>query len=280
MQKMTEEELNLIWDKIDELKRDNKVEIKTEKGKIETYEYSLYRNKIVNEFMYVVEKIAKAMHKKLKEVEEEDLISWGFDGLRHAIKRYDRSRETKFETFAVSRIKGSILDNIRNIDWIPRLVRARASKFEKQKQRLETEAGRSLSNSEIAEKMNMTIEEFEDMLKKATPVGKISISGVSYDNNEEEVDFYEITDKIKRPEEQVIQEEFFKKMLGNHFTKLEKKIIHMHYVDGYTMKEIAEETKFSESRISQMHAEILNRLLQKAERNPEYMSDIVCVVKK
>jgi len=278
MQKMTEEEINKIWEKIDELRKENKIEEETEYGKIETKEYSIYRNMIVNEFLYVVERVARGMHKKLKEVEMEDLISWGFDGLRHAIKRYDRSREVKFETFSIPRIKGSILDNIRNADWIPRLVRQRASQLDKAKQKLESEAGKPLSHGEIAEKMKISAEEYEEILKKATPVGKISIYATSDDDDGGHPSVYEIKDNVKSPIENILREEFFKKILSNHFTKLEKKIIHMHYIDDYTMKEIAKETGFSESRISQMHGDIIKRLASKIERNPKYMEDIDQVI--
>src|SRR5881394_357824 len=97
-------------------------------------------------------------------VEDADLISYGLLGLIGAIERFEPERQIKFETFAVSRIKGSIIDELRSLDWVPRSVRARAREIEAAQVKLEHELGRAPSDAELAEKLEMTVEALQESL--------------------------------------------------------------------------------------------------------------------
>jgi RNA polymerase sigma factor for flagellar operon FliA len=268
---MTDEALKALWDVF--------VEIRA-KYKEDSPVYIKARNDLWAHYYPLVSVVAERMHKKLREVDIDDLISWGTEGLRHAIQRFDPTMENKFETFAVYRIRGSILDVIRQVDWVPRLVRQRHSKIQKARHSLECDLGREPTNEEIAKYLDMSVEEFQQIESKSNPVSCVSIhSGSSGDNEStEEIQIESFENKEKEPLNKVLREEMFKKLLGKNFTPLERKIIHLHYYDNLTMKEIAEQTSYSESRISQMHTKILDRLQKKVNRNPQYMAGIEAIL--
>lgn len=252
------------------------------RGKLEKTDprYIQLRNALLEVYYPLVEKVADRMHKKIREVDIDDLVSWGTDGLFHAIERFDLSLNNKFETFAIHRIKGSILDNIRQVDWVPRLVRQRHSKIQKAKQSLESKLGKPPTDEEVAAYMNISIEEYLEISSKSNPVGCISMnSGKSEDSDYgEEIQIESVTSDEEKPESGVLREEMFKKLLGRNFIPLERKIVHMHYYDNMTMKEIALKTGYSESRISQMHSKIIERLQKKVELNPSYMKGLEAIL--
>ena len=239
-------------------------------------EFNEILNFLVIKYDRLVKIAARNAHKKLKDVDPDDLISWGYDGLLIAIKKYDRQNNVKFETYAMHRIRGAILDNIRNVDWIPRLVRQRAAKLQKVKHECEANEGRSLSDAELAQKLNIPIGDLQESLRRSTPVMCVSMYSKVTETEGEVIEFHDVASKPSSPLNKLVRGELFQKLLSQHFTKLEKKIIMLHYIEDLSMKEIATQTGYSESRISQMHAEILIRLHKKLERNPEYASDIMC----
>lgn len=265
---MNENKLQVAWDQIEKLRREDRRD---------TPEYLQVKNSLIEHYYPIVGKVARRMHKKLKEVQEDDLVSWGTDGLFDAVERFERERGFKFETYAMHRVRGAILDNIRKIDWIPRLVRQRATKLDRIRQQYEAKEGRTLTDGEVAEKLGIPIEEFEERVRRSTPIACVSMYSKADENEGEVIEFQDLSAEEKTPLDGLLRAEMFQKLFGTHFTKLEKKIIHLHYREGYTMKEIATMTNFSESRISQMHAEILARLHKKIERNPQYASDLICM---
>lgn len=243
-------------------------------------QYIKARNSLLEIYYPLVTKVAERMHKKIREVDIGDLVAWGTDGLFHAVERFDPSLKNKFETFAIHRIRGSILDNIRQVDWVPRLVRQRYSKIQKVKQTLESELGRMPTHEEIADHMGLSLDEYMEISAKATPVSCISMNaGRSEDSDTgEEIQIESITTDEEKPDTTVLREEMFKKLMGKNFIPLERKIVHMHYYDNMTMKEIAKETGYSESRISQMHSKIIERLQKKVELNPNYMKGLEVIL--
>lgn len=238
------------------------------------------RNKLLEHYYFLVFKVAERLNKKIKEVDIDDMTDWGTDGLFHAVNRFDPSLKIKFETYAIHRIRGAILDNIRKVDWVPRLVRQRYSKIQKVKNAIEVDLGRAASDAEIAEKLNMTFDEFIILKNKANPVACMSMHGVRNSDNDEneEIQIEAIQSQEQSANNHVLREELFRKLLGRNFIPLERKIIHMHYYDNMTMKEIADKTGYSESRISQMHAKVIERLKKKVQLNPEYMSGIESIL--
>ena len=251
----------------------------TENYKKSQKNYEMARNSLLELYYPLVSKVADRMHKKIREVDIDDMVAWGTDGLFHAIDRFDPTLENKFETFAIHRIKGSILDNIRQVDWVPRLVRQRYNKLQKARHALECDLGRIPTSEEMANHLGMTLDEFTDIESKANPISCISIysnSSGKDDTEEFQIESYESDDEL--PFNSVLKEEMFRKLMGRNFIPLERKIIHMHYYENMTMKEIAEKTGYSESRISQMHAKIIERLKKKVALNPSYMSDLEAIL--
>src|SRR6186997_889080 len=125
------------------------------------------RERLVVAYSPLVKYVAGRMASGLPaHVEESDLISYGLLGLISAIERFDPAREIKFETFAVTRIKGSIIDELRSLDWVPRSVRAKAREIEKANASLEHELQRAPTDQEMSEKLGVSIDEFQDTLTR------------------------------------------------------------------------------------------------------------------
>src|SRR5258707_15698221 len=135
------------------------------------------RNILMENYLHLVRYNAERIHAKLPdEVELDDLMSAGIFGLMDAIAAFDLERGIKFETYSASRIRGAILDELRSMDWVPRLVRSRAHKLDNASKQLEVELGRSPTNEEVATRLAVPMSEFEKMAKDASAVGLVSLS--------------------------------------------------------------------------------------------------------
>jgi len=222
-----------------------------------------YRNQLLEYYRPIVKYTAERLHAKLPDkVEVDDLISAGIFGLMDAIDAFDPARGVKFETYCSPRIRGSILDELRNMDWVPRLVRARAHQLSKAAQSLEIHLGRKPTEKETAEELDMDIEEFNRLQKDANAVSVVSLD-TKYNENEGEKDMREI-DIIKdeRSLDPLIetQKRDLKNLLTKGLTRAERLIIILYYYEEMTMKEIGLTLDLSESRVSQMHSSIIARL--------------------
>jgi RNA polymerase sigma factor for flagellar operon FliA len=241
----------------------------------------LLTKSLVEYYYPLIKKVAIRVHLKLVEVQVDELTSMGVEGLYDAVENFDPSRNIKFETYAMYRIRGSMLDAVRKADWVPRLVRSNAHKLEKVQQALESEEGRKLSSSELAEKLKMSEKEFEEFRQSATTPAVHSVNDASWNSDDSErtfaVDSVE-DDNASQPINGLLRKEFFAKFLGRNCSEQERKIIHLYYYQACSMKEISEIVGLSESRVSQMHSIIIKRLRKKADRNPAYFSDIFTMV--
>jgi RNA polymerase sigma factor for flagellar operon FliA len=211
---------------------------------------------------------AERLHSKLPDkVELDDLISAGTFGLMDAIDAFDPTRGVKFETYCSPRIRGSILDELRSMDWVPRLVRARAHQLTKATYSLETSLGRKPTEQEIAEELDMDMEEFNRLQRDANAASQVSLN-TKYSDGDSEKDIREI-DIIKdeRSENPVIeaQKRDLRSLLTKGLTRAERLIVVLYYYEEMTMKEIGATLDLSESRVSQMHSSIIARL--KAQMN-------------
>ncbi|MCK4294925.1 MAG: FliA/WhiG family RNA polymerase sigma factor [Planctomycetes bacterium] len=211
----------------------------------------------------IVKYSAERLHAKLPDkVELDDLISAGVFGLMDAIDAFDPERGVKFETYCSARIKGSILDELRSMDWVPRLVRARAHRLSKATRSLETHLGRKPTEEEIAEELGMDMVEFARLQRDANAVSQVSLN-TKFSDGDGEKDVREI-DVIKdeRSEDPVIeaQKRDLKNLLTKGLTRAERLIIVLYYYEEMTMKEIGATLDLSESRVSQMHSSIIDRL--------------------
>jgi RNA polymerase sigma factor for flagellar operon FliA len=227
-----------------------------------------YRNLLMEHYRDLVKYCAERLHSKLPgKVELDDLISAGTFGLVDAINAFDPTRGVKFETYCAPRIKGSILDELRNMDWVPRLVRARAHQLAKVTHSLEMHLGRKPDEDEIAEELNIDIDEFNKLQRDANAVGLVSLNNKCGDSDDDK-DICEIDIiKDKKSEDPLLeaQKRDLKNLLTKGLTRAERLIIVLYYYEEMTMKEIGATLDLSESRVSQMHSSIVARL--KAQMN-------------
>jgi RNA polymerase sigma factor for flagellar operon FliA len=221
------------------------------------------RNVLMEEFLPIVKYNAERIGAKLPdEVENDDLISAGIFGLMDAIDAFDLERGVKFETYCAPRIRGAILDELRSMDWVPRLVRSRANKLERVSRELESTLGRSPTEGEIAYRLNLPSGEFEKLVRDATAVTQVSLSRKysETDSNKEVFEIDVIEDKRGKDPVTEIQKKDLKDLITRGLTRAERLILILYYYEEMTMKEIGATLDLSESRVSQMHSSILKRL--------------------
>jgi len=227
-----------------------------------------FRNLLLEHYWPLVKYTAERLHSKLPDkVELDDLISAGTFGLKDAIDAFDPARGVKFETYCSPRIRGSILDELRSMDWVPRLVRSRAHQLARATRSLETHLGRKPTEKETAEELDMDTEEFNRLQRDANAISIVSLS-TKYNDGDSEKDVREI-DIIKDKKSQdpltEAQKRDLKSLLTKGLTRAERLIIVLYYYEEMTMKEIGATLDLSESRVSQMHSSIVQRL--KAQMN-------------
>jgi len=211
---------------------------------------------------------AERLHSKLPDkVELDDLISAGIFGLMDAIDAYDPERGVKFETYCAPRVKGSILDELRSMDWVPRLVRARAHQLSRATNALELHLGRKPLAEEIAQELQVDMIEFNRLQRDAKAVGLVSLN-TKCNDGEGDKDVCEIdVIKDRKSKNPLIeaQKRDLKNLLTKGLSRAERLIIVLYYYEEMTMKEIGATLDLSESRVSQMHSSIVARL--KAQMN-------------
>ena len=219
------------------------------------------RERLVVGYSPLVKFIAGRMAAGLpSHVEESDLISYGLLGLIGAIERFDPEREIKFETFAAARVKGAIIDELRSLDWVPRSVRARARAVEKAHAELEAKLGRSPSDEELAESLEMTVEEFQGALLEIANSSVLALDDLSTYADPEGNSHISILDTIQDPgavdPENELQAVELKERLADAIEALgerERLVIALYYYENLTLREIGEVLGVTESRVSQLH---------------------------
>ena len=232
------------------------------------------RNRLVERYLPLVKYNGERIWARLPDgVELDDLISAGVFGLMDAIKAYDMSRGVKFETYCVPRIRGAMLDELRSMDWVPRLVRSKASKLNEAIKVLEARLGRSPSEAELAAQLEISIPELEKMISDANAVGLISLNKKWYETDSykdvREIDILE--DKKGEDPTRRIQKSDLMRLVTKGLNRNERLIIILYYYEEMTMKEIGSTLDLSESRVSQMHSAIVQRLQgQLGRRRPEF----------
>lgn len=207
-------------------------------------------------------------------VEYDDLVGFGVFGLIDAIDKYDINKGVKFETYASLRIRGSIIDSIREMDWVPRSLRQKNKELEKAYWEIENELGHSASDKEISEKLGISMDEFYKLLNDVNVTSMVSLEDFLEQNYEIGVDLPNV-DREGRPEQQVEFNEI-KEILGDSIEKLpekEKTVLTLYYYEELTLKEISAIMKVSESRISQLHTKAIMRLRGKLARHKSLLND-------
>ena len=234
------------------------------------------RNRLVELYLPLVKYNGERIWSRLPEgVELDDLISAGVFGLMDAIDAFDLTRGVKFETYCVPRIRGAMLDELRTMDWVPRLVRSKASKLNEAVKTLEARLGRSPNENELADEMQISVPELEKMILDANAVNLISLNKKWYETDSykdvREIDILE--DKKGEDPTRRIQKADLMRLVTKGLNRNERLIIILYYYEELTMKEIGATLDLSESRVSQMHSSIVDRLKnQLGRRRPEFGS--------
>lgn len=232
------------------------------------------RNRLVEMYLPLVKYNGERIWARLPEgVELDDLISAGVFGLMDAIDAFDLSRGVKFETYCVPRIRGAMLDELRTMDWVPRLVRSKASKLNEAVKTVEARLGRTPTEVELAEQLTITVPELEKMILDANAVNLISLNKKWYETDSykdvREIDILE--DKKGEDPTRRIQKNDLMRLVTKGLNRNERLIIILYYYEELTMKEIGATLDLSESRVSQMHSSIVQRLQsQLHRRRPEF----------
>ena len=209
-------------------------------------------------------------------VDENDLNSYGLLGLIGAIERFDPDRDIKFETYAIARIKGSIIDELRAMDWVPRSVRSRARDIERAIADLERKLMRAPTDEEIAEKLGLTTDELDDSL---TEIGRSSIAALdelwtisSSGGGGDQVALIDTIEDTQGPEPQSeLAQTELREALGEAIARLperEKLVVTLYYYEELTLREIGEVLGVTESRVSQLHTKAILRLKARLAGSP------------
>lgn len=198
-------------------------------------------------------------------VDEGDLVSYGLLGLIGAIERYDPGRDIKFETYAIARIRGAIIDELRALDWVPRSVRSRARQIERAIGELEAKLGRAPTDEEIAAKVGMSVVELDETL---TDISRSSIAALdelwSVSGDGDQVSLLDtIEDESTARPADALDETEMREALADAIARLperEKLVVTLYYYEELTLREIGEVLGVTESRVSQLHTKAILRL--------------------
>jgi RNA polymerase sigma factor FliA len=199
-------------------------------------------------------------------VEEADLISYGLVGLISAIERFDIEREIKFETYAITRIKGAIIDELRSLDWVPRSVRARARDIERANSKLEHRLQRAPTDEEMSAELEMTVDGFQDALLQISnsSVAALDELWTVSDASGDQVSLLDTLQDPGAPDPAaVIDATEMKDRVADAISRLperEKLVVALYYYENLTLREIGEVLGVTESRISQLHTKAVLRL--------------------
>ena len=223
------------------------------------------REKLILEYAPLVKLVAGRLSMYLGyNVEYDDLCGYGIFGLIDAIDKFDAKKDVKFETYASLRIRGSILDQIRKMDWIPRTVRQRQKQISSAIADIEAQTGKTASDEEIALALGISDEEYSGWQAQMNVTNLVSLDDF-VEQGSDVADNRGLSSQPARPEEHLEQEEL-KQMLGealNLLTEKERMVVVLYYYEELTLKEISNVLEVSESRVSQLHTKALGKMKTK-----------------
>ncbi|HEV7180695.1 MAG TPA: FliA/WhiG family RNA polymerase sigma factor [Candidatus Baltobacteraceae bacterium] len=227
----------------------------------------LSREEIVHKYLHLVKYVAGRISVNLPpNVEINDLINDGILGLIDAIEKYDDARGVKFETYAITRINGAILDALRSLDWVPRAVRQRARELERVYQELETLHGRVPTSEEVAERMGLAPKEYDHLIQRVRGTAVLSLEEFLPNEKGYEIP---LVDTLRDDDNDVMSEVEAREVRSElvqaveNLPPQERTVIKLYYFEGQTLKEIKGALGVSESRVSQIHAQAVIHLRQR-----------------
>lgn len=234
------------------------------------------RNRLVENYLPLVRYHAQKVWMRLPDgVDLDDLTSAGVFGLMDAIDAFDLSRDVKFETYCAPRIRGAMLDELRNMDWVPRLVRTKAKKINEATKLLDDKLGRKPTEAEIADYLGISSDEFEKMSREANTATVVSLNKklCETDGSKEVSELDVLEDQRGEDPTSRLQKIDTMRLVTKGLKRNERLILLLYYYQDMTMKEIGMTLDLSESRVSQIHSSIVQRLQGTlSERKPEFTS--------
>ena len=245
IKRMPEEELYALWQKYFTDKSDKKV-----------------RDTLIVQYIYLIRYVVSRVKVTLPvTISVEDIAGYGVEGLIDAIEKYSIQKNSRFETYALIRIRGSILDRIRSEDFLPRSVRKKIKEIKLAQETLKQELGRSATTAEIAEYLDMEPEKVTKLLSEDATITSIYDKKGSGEDSVEIIDTIQDTERLN-PQEKM-EEKNVKEELGWALKKLperERTIMVLYYRENMTLKEIGAAMSMSESRVCQLHAQSIMKL--------------------
>jgi RNA polymerase sigma factor FliA len=234
------------------------------------------RDRLILNYAPLVKYVAGRISTSLPaHVDEGDLVSYGLLGLIGAIERYDPGREIKFETYAISRIKGSIIDELRSLDWVPRSVRAKAREIEATQTKLEHDLGRAPTDSELAAALEVPVETLQESLLQIANSTVVALDEL-WTVSDSSGDQVSLLDTMRDPNAVDPARELgvseLKDRLATAISRLperEKLVIALYYYENLTLREIGEVLGVTESRVSQLHTKAVLRLKARLQSEVE-----------
>lgn len=240
----------------------------------------ILRNELIERYLPLVKHHAERMRSKLPAVVQADeLSSAGALGLMDAIEAFDPTRKIKFSTFSAMRIRGAMMDELRSMDWVPRLVRHRERKLQTAAAELEIELGRPPRQEELATRLNLAADALSGVTGGHRAAGMTSLSRQRTDNGGEDggeqSQLHSIQDTRAADPAHEAQRRFLHQMLSRGLTRAERLVLTLYYYEEMTMREIGQTLDLSESRVSQMHTDILKRLRTLTEGRSAELHDAI-----
>ncbi|HHV38653.1 MAG TPA: FliA/WhiG family RNA polymerase sigma factor [Tepidimicrobium sp.] len=230
------------------------------------------RQQLIEEYIDLVKIVAGRMYNFYgSKIEYDDLIGFGVIGLMDSIERFDLSRNIKFETYAQIRIRGTIIDNIRKMDWVPRSLRRKSKEIQDAMRSLENKLGEAPSNEELSQFLNIPLDELESTLAAIANSNVISLEDLLSNKGE----YYIDNNQNPVTPEKAFEIKELKEALADAIDMLapqEKTVISLYYYDELTYKEIGYIMDLSESRISQIHSKAILRIKNRLVRESVYES--------
>jgi len=228
------------------------------------------RERLVVAYSPLVKYVAGRMASGLpSHVEEGDLISYGMIGLIEAMDRFDPRRQIRFETFAMQRIRGAIIDELRSLDWVPRSVRSRARDIEVANSKLEHELGRAPTDAELAERMGVSEEDLQEALLQISNSSILALEELwmTPDSSGDKVSLLDTIEDESAPDPQAaLDTSEVKDRLAEAIQDLPERetlVVALYYFENLTLREIGEVLGVTESRVSQLHSKAVLRLRSK-----------------
>jgi RNA polymerase sigma factor for flagellar operon FliA len=226
------------------------------------------KDRLIMEYAPLIKFIAQKIAIRLpSNIELDDLISSGVIGLMDAIEKYDPTRDNKFKTYAEFRIRGSILDELRAQDWVPRSVRDKAKMLDRAQIRLESELGRIVTIEEISEKLNISLEEYHDLANQVRPVSVLSVDDQTSYSSMDKKSILNILEGCKHSDPlNQLNIKAMKSLVANAIEELPERqrlVLSLYYYEDLNLKEIGKVLRVTESRVSQLHAQAVSRLRAK-----------------